>query len=112
MQVRSIYPGVKNVHAADWQYFTFSVACPSTKNNNTLAIEIADAWSPGAVGYAFDQTLTTEMLSIFREDKVMKNFLGVPIHGFPTPATVAYEETGYDYPDYKVEDFIPGGAWC
>ena len=39
-------------------------------------------------------------------------YRGLPIHGPPTNATVLYEQTGYDYPDFKTTDFRPGGPWC
>ena len=75
MQIRAIYPGIKDVHAADWMYFTFSAACPTSAANSTVAVEIADAWSPGAVGYEFDQKLATQWLAIARKDKLVKDHL-------------------------------------
>ena len=37
---------------------------------------------------------------------------GLPIHGPPTNQSELYDEVGYEYPDYKTTDFLPGGPWC
>lgn len=110
MQVRGVWPGEKNVHALDWQYFTFTPACPN--NTSPLSVEVADAWSPGAVGYEFNQFAAIEYLAIARAHRIPKNHLVIPIHGFPSPAEELYNLTGYAYPDFQVEDFLPGGPWC
>lgn len=34
------------------------------------------------------------------------------MHGVPTPITELYAATAYDYPDYNILDFLPGGPWC
>jgi hypothetical protein len=110
MQVRGVWPGVIDVHAADWMYFTFTEACP--KKGSPIAVEVADCWSPGAVGYEFNQFLAVEYLAIVRSHKLPRNNLVIPIHGVPSNATDLYEATGYDYPNYQIEDFKPGGEWC
>ena len=73
MQVRGVWPGLKNVHALDWQYFTFTPACPN--NTSPLSVEVADAWSPGAVGYEFNQFLAIEYLAIARAHRIPRNHL-------------------------------------
>ena len=36
----------------------------------------------------------------------------IPIHGIPANATDLYALTGYDYPNFGINDFLPGGPWC
>jgi hypothetical protein len=73
MQVRGIWPGFKEVYANDWMYFTYTVACPTA--NNIMAVTVADAWSPGAVGYLFNQLLATQYLAIARCAQIPRNSL-------------------------------------
>lgn len=52
--------------------------------------------------------------SFFRDNLRISNpsHRAIPIHGVPTSITELYALTAYDYPDYKVTDFLPGGPWC
>lgn len=73
MQVRGVWPGQKDVHAKDWMYFTYTVPCPT--NQNLMAVTVADAWSPGAVGYLFGQGQAIQYLDIARKAQVQRNSL-------------------------------------
>ena len=77
-----------------------------------MAVEIADMWSPVAVGYEFNQLLAISYLAIARRHRMPRENLVIPIHGVPSNATELYALTGYDYPNYNILDFVPGGKWC
>ena len=73
MRMRAIFPGIKNTHAADWMIFVFTPAIP--KANSTLVVSLADAWSPMAVGFEFDQLLAIQYLDIARALQIPRNNL-------------------------------------
>jgi hypothetical protein len=54
-------------------YFTFTVPCP--KANDIMDVTVADAWSPFAVRYEFNQLLATEYLAIARAAHMLRNNL-------------------------------------
>lgn len=72
MQVRAIWHK-KNVHANDWMYFTWTRPWP--KDSDRMAITIADQWSPGLVGYEFNQFAAIIYLDIARRDQVPRENL-------------------------------------
>jgi hypothetical protein len=69
MQVRCIWHK-KNVHSNDWIYFTWTPACP--KETDTMAITIADPWSPGLVDCEFNQVAAINYLDIAKNNKIPK----------------------------------------
>jgi hypothetical protein len=72
MQVRCIWHE-KNVHSNDWMYFTWTKACPGS--DSPMAITVADSWSPGLVGYQFNQFAAITYLDIARNDRVKRDNL-------------------------------------
>jgi hypothetical protein len=72
MQVRCVWHK-KNVHANDWMYFTWTPPCPTDKDH--MGITIADPWSPGLVGYEFNQFAAITYLDIARRDKIPRENL-------------------------------------
>jgi hypothetical protein len=72
MQVRAVWHE-KNVHANDWMYFTWTEACPSP--DGPLAVSVADPWSPGLVGYEFNQFAAITYLDIVRNDHMKRENL-------------------------------------
>ena len=73
MQVRGVWHKGKTTHALDWMYFAWTSACPSP--DSSLGITEADVWSPGLIGYEFDQSQAVEYLALARGDQVAKNNL-------------------------------------
>jgi hypothetical protein len=72
MQVRAIWhKGF--VHADDWMYFMWTVACP--REESPVVATLADAWSPGFIGYEFDHLLATHYLDFAREDRMPHDYL-------------------------------------
>ncbi|KAL7916698.1 hypothetical protein GGI35DRAFT_485828 [Trichoderma velutinum] len=109
MQVRAIWhPGF--VHASDWMYFMWTTACPTA--NSPVVATLADAWSPGFIGYEFDNNLAISYLNFAAADRMPHDYLVVPIHGTPHNISELYTLTGYSYPNYKTTDFRSGGALC
>ena len=72
MQVRAVWHE-KNVHANDWMYITWTEACPSS--DGPLAVSVADPWSPGLVGYEFNQFAAITYLDIVRNDHMKRENL-------------------------------------
>lgn len=72
LQVRAIWHE-KQVHANDWMYFTWTSSCP--KDGDPIAVTNADAWSPGFVGYEFNQFAAIEYLDLVRTDGLAKENL-------------------------------------
>ncbi|UKZ48031.1 hypothetical protein TrVGV298_002267 [Trichoderma virens] len=102
MQVRAIWhPGF--VHASDWMYFMWTTACPTA--NSPVVATLADAWSPGFIGYEFDNNLAISYLNFAAADRMPHDYLVVPIHGSPHNISELYTLTGYAYPKYKTTDF-------
>lgn len=73
MQVRAIWPGVKNVHSSDWMYFTFTPRCPTA--DSPLAVLITDAWNPGYFDYRFRHDEAITYLAIARKARLPKEYL-------------------------------------
>jgi hypothetical protein len=72
MQVRAIWHN-KFVHADDWMYFIWTTACPGA--DSPMVATIADAWSPGFIGYEFDHLLASQYLDLAREDHMPHGYL-------------------------------------
>ena len=135
MQVRGVWHLV-NTHSADWMYFTFTEPCPGPYS--PMGVVTADAFSPGEYPWDYDQDNAFQWLALSRRDKVPAGNMyvpktstqlrkiskieakslfplfcrAIPIHGTPKNSTELYAALGYEYPDYKTTDFIPGGPWC
>ncbi len=72
MQVRAIWhPGF--VHANDWMYFMWTTACPTA--SSAVVATLADAWSPGFIGYEFDNNLAISYLNFAEEDHMPHDYL-------------------------------------
>ena len=102
MQVQGVWHAV-DAHSADWMYFTFTCATPSS--NSTMGVVTADAWSPGVDPFGYGQRPVEQWLAIARADGVPKQHMELPIHGTPLPASLMYPTIGYEYPDHTLTDF-------
>ncbi len=74
MQVRGVWHS-QDVHADDWMYYAWTVGC--TGLNDRMAITVADTWSPGLVGYKFDQAPAIQYLDLVRADRIQRDSLWV-----------------------------------
>lgn len=74
LQVRAVWHQ-KQVHANDWMYFTWTAACP--KDGDPMGVTVADPWSPGLVGYEFNQFAAITYLDIVRNDGMVRENLYV-----------------------------------
>ena len=72
MQVRAIWHQ-NFVHADDWMYFVWTEACPG--KDSLMVATIADAWSPGFIGYEFDHLLASQYLDLARQDHMPHDYL-------------------------------------
>lgn len=72
MQVRGVWH-IQNIHADDWMYSTWTVNCPGP--DDRIAVTVADAWSPGSVGFEFDQHSAIQYLDLARSDRIQRDSL-------------------------------------
>ena len=54
-------------------YFTWTEACPGP--DSRMAVTVADPWSPGAVGYEFNQRDAISYLDIAKKNHMPKDNL-------------------------------------
>ena len=71
-QVRAVFH-TGYIHADDWMYFMWTEACPN--DESPVIATLADAWSPGFIGYEFDRWEATAYVDFAREDQMPYHYL-------------------------------------